>query len=61
MHPLLAAHHRLQELQAIEPRQWGLYWPMWQRMMDEEREFVRDLESVTPLYRHGETVYSFIL
>lgn len=51
MHPLLAAHHSLRELKAIEPRPWRLYWPMWNQMMEEQREFIRELESVTPLYR----------
>ena len=57
MHPLLVAHHRLRELAAIQPRPWGLYFPMWCDMVADEREFIRELESVTPLYRHGDSVY----
>lgn len=43
MHPLIAAHIRLAEWRAIEPRPWGLYWPMWQREFLALRDFIREL------------------
>jgi hypothetical protein len=56
MHPLLTAIKNLDDLRAIEPRPWGLYWPMWHRMYVEQDDFVRELQvSGSPVW--GDCVY----
>lgn len=32
MHPLIRAYLQLRELEAIRPRQWSPYFPMWFEM-----------------------------
>lgn len=50
MHPLIGAHIKLRELADLVIRPWSPYFPEWARMLEEQKEFIRDLTETHPLH-----------
>lgn len=44
MHPLITAHDKLFRLLDLAIRMWSPYYPMWQRMIADQRELIGELE-----------------